>query len=717
MAARDKQKSQKPAPATIHGVQIATPVHRTPQVYDASLFINRELSWVEFNRRVLEEAYDTRHPLLERVKFLSIFSSNLDEFFMIRVAGLKQQVAAGVSELPPDGISPAEQLEILYRELLPMLNEQRRCLHDVLLPILNQQNIHIMNYCDLNPDQQAEMREYFKHEVYPVLTPLAVDPGHPFPHISNLSLNLAVVLHDPQHIERFARIKVPSGTFPRLVPVSCDTEGQSGHKPFCFVWLEQVIAANMAILFPGMEVVESCPFRVIRNADVTIEEDEASDLLQTVAEGLRQRQFGFVVQLMLQEKVSQRITHVLMEQLQLTPSDVYEVEGPLGLSDLSELTRIDRPDLKDPPIIPHVPAVLASGEDIFKILRQQDVLLHHPYDSFVPVIDFINAAANDPQVLAIKQTLYRVGANSPIVQALMNARNKGKQVAVLVELKARFDEENNIEWARALEGAGVHVVYGLIGLKTHCKIALIVRREPDGIHRYIHLGTGNYNAVTARIYTDLSLMTSNPDIGEDATELFNFLTGYSTQRNYKKLLVAPINLRERLRAMINREATFGKDGHLIMKMNSLVDPQMIEALYAASQAGVKIDLLVRGICCLRPGVKKISETIRVTSIVGRFLEHSRIYYFRNGGSEELYLGSADLMQRNLDRRVEVLYPVEDPFLLKQVRDDILYAEMRDTANARELLPDGTWSRVHPTDDKSPFNSQLWHLTHNIVNQR
>jgi len=695
-------------------VDILQHADRPTPTIDRSAYINRELSWLAFNQRVLEEALDARHPLLERVKFLSIFATNLDEFFMIRVAGIKQQVAAGVTLSTPDGLTPAEQLIAIRRVVLADKEAARRCWLGDLKPRLHEQGIHLLNYADLNAEQRAWCKAYFEREVFPVLTPLAFDPSHPFPHISNLSINLAVVINDVEEGELFARVKVPA-VLPRLIPLDggrcAESQPIAPERRHCFVWLEQVIAAHVDALFPGMQVVETYAFRITRNADMEIAEEEAADLLRTIEQGVRARRFGAVVRLTVEHDMPQRIRELLLANLKLTSDDLYEVREPLGLADLVVLTRLDRPDLKDPPFYPHAPAVLRhcrSSAELFAAIRAQDILLHHPFDSFQPLIELIEAAAEDEDVLAIKQTLYRVGLNSPIVKALMHAREQDKQVTVLVELKARFDEENNITWARALERAGVHVVYGLVGLKTHAKIALIVRRESDGLRRYVHLGTGNYNATTARIYTDLGLLTCNPEIGADATDLFNFLTGYSRQRYYRTLLVAPVNLRERLAALIEREiahAEAGRGGRLIFKLNEVVDPAMIELLYRASQAGVQIDLIARGICCLCPGVIGQSENITVRSIVGRFLEHSRIYYFANGGQDEVYLGSGDLMQRNLDRRIETLFPLKDEALIAHIRDQVLAVYLRDTVRARLLQPDGSYVRARPEDDDAPIDSQ------------
>jgi polyphosphate kinase len=681
---------------------------------DPHLYINRELSMLEFQRRVLDEARDESNPLLERVKFLSIIGSNLDEFFMVRVAGLKKQVDAGVLDLPPDGMTPAEQLAAVRKNAYQLMTQARECLRDDILPGLNKTGIHILDYPQLNDRQRETVIEYFDEVVFPVLTPLAFDPGHPFPHISNLSLNLAVLIRDQDGNEHFARIKVPN-TLPRLVPIkrSSGSVKKDGTVPYhhYFVWLEQVIAANMDKLFPGMKIVDAHPFRVTRDADLEIQELEAADLLETMEQSVRQRRFGQVVRVTVNEAMPSHIREILIENLELDRNDIYTVDGILGLSGLMALYSIDRYDLREIPFKPMIPVALQEeGPDgnIFSVIRRGDILLHHPYDSFTPVVDFLQAAARDPDVLAIKQTLYRIGKNPPVVDALLEAVESDTQVAVLVELKARFDEESNIVWAKKLEGAGVHVIYGLLGLKTHSKVALVVRREGEGIRRYLHLATGNYNAITAQLYEDLGMFTCDEDIGADVTDLFNYLTGYSAKQDYRKLLVAPINLRSRMEALIRREIEHqskGQKGHLIFKVNSLVDQPMIRLLYQASQAGVKIDLLVRGICCLRPGIDGISENIRVTSIVGRFLEHSRIYYFRNAGQEEIYLGSADLMPRNIDRRVEVLFPVQEQRLIRFLRDEILETYLNDNVKSRRMNSDGTYKRTKPTVKETPINSQ------------
>jgi len=683
---------------------------------DPKLFINRELSMLEFQRRVLEEALDENNPLLERVKFLAILGSNLDEFFMVRVAGLKKQVDAGVVDTPPDGMTPAEQLAAIRKVALQLMVQARECLSKDLLPLLNKAGIHILNYSELNSHQQESVKSYFQEVVFPVLTPLAFDPGHPFPHISNLSLNLAILIRDENKQEHFARVKVPN-TLSRYVPIkrSSGSVRKDGTVPYhhYFVYLEQVIAANLDALFPGMEVLEAHPFRVTRDADMEIQELEASDLLESMEQSVRQRRFGSVVRVTINGAMPAHVRDILVENLELDRNDIYTLAGPLGLSSLMHLYGIDRYDLKELPFKPSIPLSFQNEPrdgNLFAAIRQEDIIIHHPYDSFTPVVDFLKLAAHDPDVLAIKQTLYRVGKNPPVVDALLAAVENGKQVAVLVELKARFDEESNIGWAKMLERAGVHVVYGLLGLKTHSKIALVVRKEGEGIRRYIHLATGNYNAVTAQLYEDLGMFTCDEAIGEDATDLLNYLTGYSNKKIYQKLLIAPINLRERLVELIHREIERkrkGEDAHLIFKMNSLVDMPMIQELYRASQAGVQVDLIIRGVCCLRPDVKDVSENIRVISIVGRFLEHSRIFYFRNGGKEEIYLGSADLMPRNINRRVEVLFPVEDPHIIRYLHDEVLTIYLNDNVKARRMLANGSYERLKPGRDEPPVNSQLW----------
>jgi polyphosphate kinase len=673
-------------------------------------YINREMSWIEFNRRVFEEAMDVRHPLLERVKFVAIFETNLDEFNMIRVAGLKDQIISFTSPRSPDGRNASQQLQMVREGLAPLIQEVRYYWRNELLPLLAEQHIHILDYEQLDEDQRAAMREYFEHEVYPVLTPLAFDSVHPFPHISNLSLNLAVVITDNSRQDLFARVKIPP-SLPRLVPVKVASDEPNA---VAFVWMEQLIAANLNLLFPGFDVWEAYPFRVLRDADIELQDDEASDLLEYIEQEVRDRRFGVVVDLAINPSMPTRVRDILLDGLEITMQDVTIIDGSLGMGDVMELHALPRSDLKDLPFTPRMPAFMRQGEDIFTFLKDHDLLLHHPFDSFSTVVDFIQAAAKDPRVLAIKQTLYRVGSKAPVVHALMEAVENGEQVAVVVELKARFDEENNIVWAKELERKGVHVVYGVVGLKTHAKVALVIRKDEQGLKRYIHLGTGNYNATTARIYEDLCLITSRLDLGADATELFNSLTGYSRRSSFRKLLVAPTGLREGINERIEREIRLHKEhgnGRIIFKMNALIDPAIIQKLYRASQVGVSIDLIIRGMCSLRPGVAGLSENIRVRSLIGRFLEHSRLYYFGNNGHEEIYLGSADMMQRNLNMRVEVLFPLESPSLRAAIYERMLKPVLADTVNAHELLSDGTYRRIKPEVGEKPFNSHAWFIAH------
>lgn len=701
---------------TVHQINL-----RDPQYY-----LNRELSWLEFDSRVLHEACDPRTPLLERLRFLAIFSSNLDEFFMVRVAALKQQVEAKVSQLTFDGRTPQQQLDDISFVLRPLVAQQHQHFEQVLRPLLANHGIHILNYIQLNEKQQKYLDNYFNDQLFPVLTPLAVDPSHPFPYISNLSLNLAVVVKNPETEEElFARVKVPN-VLPRFLPLPSELGIHHNGQPanWTGIPLEQAIAHNLECLFPGMTIQEYHPFRITRDADLALEEDEADDLLLAIEQELRKRRVGGdPVRIEIQAQTPEAIRSRLLQDLELAESDVYEVDGLLGLRDLMYFMALPMPELKDPPRQSVVPPRLQrmrkpslnsnvqpieEGKDFFAVIRERDLLVHHPYESFsASVVRFITHAAHDPNVLAIKMSLYRTSGDSPIVNALIAAAENGKQVSVLVELKARFDEENNIYWARRLESVGVHVVYGLVGLKTHCKIIMVVRREQDDIRRYVHIGTGNYNHKTARFYTDLGLFSCREDLGADVTDVFNFLTGYSRQKSYRQLLVAPVNMRDRFDALIRREiehAQNGMTGRIVAKMNSLVDPQIIATLYEASRAGVQIDLIVRGVCCLRPGMKEISENIRVISIVGRFLEHSRIYYFYNKGQEEIYIGSADLMPRNLDRRVEVITPVQDSDIAKDLQE-ILGIMLADNRQVWELQPDGSYIQRRPCDDCPEASSQ------------
>ena len=693
---------------------------------DPQYYFSRELSWLDFNNRVLHEALDSRTPLLERLKFLAIFSSNLDEYFMVRVAGIKQQIEAQVSKRTPDGRNPKEQLRDISKRLRPMVTRQHEHFQQVLRSQMATHGIHILEYSDLNSEQKVFLQQYFEEQIFPVLTPLAVDPGHPFPYISNLSLNLAVVVKDADNgQEHFARVKVPK-VLPRFVPLPEHLLPKQNRKPSLWAGapLEQVIDNNLESLFPGMVVQEYYAFRITRNADLAVEEYEADDLLLAIEQELRKRRLGgSVVRMEIEASTSPSVRSTLMHELGLTENDVYDIDGLICLGDLITFLSLPQPDLKDPAWTPATPPALQylnasereevglewdEAEDFFSIIRRQDQFFHHPYFSFSATVQrFITQAAQDPDVLAIKMTLYRTSGDSPIVNALISAAENGKQVVVLVELKARFDEENNINWARKLERSGVHVVYGLVGLKTHTKVVLVVRREGERIHRYVHVGTGNYNPKTARLYTDLGLLSCREELGADLTDLFNYLTGYSRQQAYRKLLVAPVNLRTRMKTLIQQEIRHSQDGgagRIIAKMNSLVDLDMITNLYQASQAGVQIDLIVRGICCLRPGLKGVSENIRVISIVGRYLEHSRIFYFGNGGNEQVFIGSADWMPRNLDRRVEAVTPVEDPRLVQELKK-ILEISLADNRQAWELQPEGTYRQRQPAEGEEEKSSQ------------
>jgi len=677
-------------------------------------FINRDLSWIEFNRRVLEEAYNPELPLLEKIKFVSIFASNLDEFYMIRVSGLKEQVDANILEPTIDGFTPAEQLQKIEKLLKPMRQQLNELWVNKVVPALRENNIFLLKFDEFNDEEQKKLKEYFEKEIFPVLTPLAFDPGRPFPYISNLSVSLAIFVRQPDGETHFARVKVPK-ILPRLFRVDeilnpGKQAGTNGTFQAKFIWLGDLIRANISSLFPGMEIVAANRFRITRDTDIELQEDEADDLLRVIEENIRQRRFGQVVRLEVSSKIPEFMLETLMENLNITRDDVHISEGPIGLSDVITLYDLPLHQLKDKPFYPVLPKVFETDEDIFSIIKQRDILLHHPYHSFKPVVDFIKQAAKDPEVLAIKQTLYRVGSDSPIVRELIEAALRGKQVAVLVELKARFDEQNNIFWARELEKVGAHVVYGLVGLKTHAKMTLVVRKEFDGVKRYVHMSTGNYNAATAKIYTDIGLFTCNSEICSDISDIFNYLTGYSKQKNYRKLIVAPINMREKILEMIDKEidnVQNGGEGKIIWKINSIVDPVTIAALYEASNAGVKIELIIRGICCLVPGMEGLSKNIKVRSIVGRFLEHSRVYYFYDNGREEIYLSSADIMQRNLDRRVEVTFPVEDQNLKNEIMSTLIKISLKDNVKSRELLPDCTYRFVVSSNGSKKVNSQEW----------
>jgi polyphosphate kinase len=683
-------------------------------------FFNRDLSWVEFNRRVLDEALNPDLPLLEKVKFVSIFSTNLDEFYMIRISGLKEQIAANILEPTIDGLTPTEQVRKIEKTLKPMIKNLNDLWTNEIVPQLKKRSVHLLRFGEFSESDRVKLREYFVKEIYPILTPLAFDPGRPFPYISNLSLNLAILVKKPNGENHFARVKVPN-IIPRLLQVDSILKpgkktGTNGKFQAKFIWLGDLIRENLDILFPGMEVVEAHRFRITRDTDIELQEDEADDLLRVIEENIRQRRFGSVVRMEVASRMPEFMLETLMENLRITREDVHVLDGPIGLGDVMTLYKLPFHQLKEKPFYPATPKVFEDEEDIFSTIKQRDILLHHPYHSFTPVIEFIKQAARDPDVMAIKQTLYRVGADSPIIKYLIEAAERGKQVAVLVELKARFDEENNIFWARELEKVGVHVVYGLLGLKTHAKMTLVVRKEFEGVKRYVHMATGNYNAVTAKLYTDLGFFTCNEDICADVSDIFNYLTGYSKQKDYRKLIVAPVNMRNQMIEKINREienVNAGGEGKIIWKLNSLVDPTIISALYEASNSDVKIDLIVRGICCLVPGIKELSENIKVTSIVGRFLEHSRLFYFYNNGKEEYYLSSADMMQRNLDRRVEISFPIEDKKLQNELMRTLIKVYLKDNTKASVLNHEMNYEKVKLEDGVKKFNSQEWLMKHSI----
>jgi polyphosphate kinase len=692
---------------------------------DPQYYLSRELTWLEFNSRVLHEAMDERTPLLERLKFMGIFSSNLDEFFMVRIAAIAQQIEAKVSQLTPDGRTPTEQLAVASARVQQLVTQQHHHFETVLRPAMIQQGIYLLDYFDLNQEQCSYLQSYFEEQIFPVLTPLAVDPGHPFPYISNLSLNLAVAIKHPDTGEElFARVKVPQ-VLPRFISLPTElqvvdrTHPLQANRDRAQIWtgipLEQLIAHNLESLFPGMNIQDCFTFRVTRNADISVAEDEADDLLQAIEHGLRKRRKGgSTVRIEVDSVMPSQIRRMLQEELEVTEQNIYEVNGMLGLGDLMSFLALPIPELKDPPwnaIVPTALRRLKTNDDssnFFNLIAQKDLLFHHPYQSFPDTVErFITCAANDPKVLAIKMTLYRTTGDSHILKSLIKAAENGKQVSVLIELKARFDEQNNINLARKLEQAGVHVVYGLVGLKTHTKVVLVVRREDEKIRRYVHIGTGNYNAKTSKIYTDVGLFSCRPELGADLTDLFNYLTGYSQQKSYRKLLVSPVNTRESFDRLIDREIEHvrsGKTGRIVVKMNALVDPKTIEHLYRASQAGVSIDLIIRGMCCLRPGIPDVSENIRVISIIGRFLEHSRIYYFQNGGDAKVFIGSADWMKRNLDRRVEVITPIEDPEISSDLQE-ILGIMLSDNRQAWDMQADGRYKQRRPLPGMAEQSTQ------------
>jgi polyphosphate kinase len=684
-------------------------------------YLNRELSRLKFHRRVLMEAMDPANPLLERIRYLGIVGSILDEFFMVRVGGLAMGLDAKHDAFYFENMPPEQQLREIHKESRKILRDAQDCFLEMLKPQLSEQGIEFYPYEDLNKAQKSRVDAYYKEIIFPILTPLAFDPGHPFPYISNLSVNLAIRVEDKKGTCHFARLKVP-GSLPYFLPVHKAAYDDSLRvkrvKKHEFVPITEVIIANLADLFPGMKVIDAHPFHVVRNAEIELQGLEVMDLLEMMEESVRRRRFGAVIQLLVSTEMPDDVLKILAGNLNLDPQFIYTFENPIVLRYLNQIAGLDRPDLKHETFSPKYPPELKDDHDstpehFFKAIRRKDILLHHPYDSFDPVVDFLHNASIDPNVLAIKQTLYRVGRNSPVVKALLQARRDyGKQVAVLVELKARFDEESNIEWAKMLEQQGVHVTYGLLGLKTHSKIALVVRKEGDRIRRYVHMATGNYNHVTAQLYEDIGMFTSNDDVGTDATDLFNYLTGYSEKEDYRKLMVAPVQLRDKFQDLIEQEMEHQKkhgDGRIILKMNGLVDGGIIKSLYKASQAGVPIDLIVRGMCCLRPGVKGLSENIRVISVLGRFLEHSRIYYFHNHGDEIIYLGSADMMPRNLNQRVEVLFPVEDKDMIRNLRDDVLDIYLQDNIKAWRMQPDGSYERMQAPKDGALIDVQRWFL--------
>ena len=694
------------------------------KVLAPDLYINRELSWIAFNERVLVQALDERTPLLEQAKFSAIFSNNLDEFFMVRVASLKAQVEAGIEKLSEDGRTPIEQLHAIREHLTPLLHKQQEHYRSRLKSQLLDHGAHLLDYEQLNERQRLWVDNYFQTAIFPVLTPLAVDPAHPFPFVSNLSLNVAALIHDPQSGQRqLARVKVPQKILPRFVTIPTDLAGGDCEPIHTAVPLEQVVAFNLGLLFPGMSIEGHYFFRVTRDADLELRDLEADDLMIAIEQGLRKRRMGGeVVRLEVADEMPQDVVEMLMEGMSVEEEDLYRVDGPLGLDDLFGLMGIPLPQLKDDSHSGLTPAILGRAqrsmledgslkeeefESIFSVVRRRDVLLHHPYDLFsTSVEEFINQAADDPLVMGIKMTLYRTSKDSPIIAALIRAAENGKQVMALVELKARFDEDNNIQWAKHLESSGVHVVYGVLGLKTHTKIVLVVRKEKERLRSYVHIGTGNYNSKTSRLYTDLGLLSARPELGQDLVELFNYLTGFSKQQGFRKLLVAPVSLRKGMENLIRREiehAQQGRGGHIRAKMNSLVDPGIIALLYEASQAGVTIELIIRGMCCLYPGRKGLSESIRVVSIIGRFLEHSRIFWFGNGGNPEVYIGSADWMPRNLDRRVEAVTPVEEPTLREQL-ERLLQVYLDDNRGAFDMQSTGDFTQRHP--DGTERNSQL-----------
>jgi polyphosphate kinase len=685
---------------------------------DPSLFINRELSWIKLNERVLEEVYEREHPLLERIKFLAICGSGLDEFFMVRVSGLKRQALKGALKTPPDGMTPNEQLAEIRIEVEKLLKRYSKCWNEEIILDLFTAGIMIKKVEDLDKDQYNYVSDYFDNNIFPTLTPLAMDFAHPFPFISNICLNLAVIVMDSEDGEKYARIKIPTDLFPRLVEIpdkgtKPDNETKV-KKEINLVFIEDIIASEINKLFPGLTVVATCPFRMTRNAEIKITDDLASDLLTAMELGIESRRTGLPVRLEIDGSMPDKLKKLFIHNFMLTDDLVYKVDMPLSIVDFWQFLGIDRPDLKDVPFLPYTPPAFKEGQDIFSAIEKRDWVFYHPYDSFNTIVNPLKQAADDPDVLAIKTTMYRVGKKSPIISALLHARKMGKAVTVLVELKAKFDEEKNISWAKVLEDAGVHVIYGLKDLKVHAKILLIVRKRGEKIIHYSLVSAGNFNAVTSTTYADIVYLTSNPGVGAELTEVFNLLTGYSKKNDYKHLVVAPATLRREIVDRINREIDAHKqagNGYIAIKLNGLVDEGIIQALYRASMAGVIINLNVRGLCSLRPGIKGISENIKVTSILGRFLEHSRVYYFRNGGADEVLIGSADMMPRNLNKRVEVLIIIPDPKLKEIIIEYMLNIHLKDNVKARRLLSDGTYERIIPGPDDERMDSQKWLIEH------
>jgi len=700
------------------------------------LYLNRELAWIDFNQRVLAQALDQRTPLLEQAKFSAIFSNNLDEFFMVRVASLKSQVEEGIEKPSVDGLLPLQQLQAIQAKLRPLLAQQQDHYRKTLQPQLARHGVQVLDYPNLSKAQRKWVNKHFRNSIFPVLTPLAVDPAHPFPFISNLSLNIAALIRDPETgVQQFARVKVPQKNLPRFLKLPSELSDNEAGVVYSAIPLEQVVAFNLELLFPGMTIEGHYFFRVTRDADLELRELEADDLMSALQEGLRKRRMGGeVVRLEVADEMPKDVVELLMEGMAVVAEDLYRIKGPLGLDDLFSLTGLPLPQFKDEPQLARVAAPLARAqksrladgslaeeefESVFDVLKRGDVLLHHPYDLFTSSVEeFIRQAADDPEVLAIKMTLYRVSKDSPVIRALIRAAEQGKQVMALVELKARFDEENNILWARHLENTGVHVVYGVIGLKTHTKITLVLRREKDELRSYVHIGTGNYNSKTSRLYTDLGLLSARRELGQDLVELFNYLTGFSKQQSFRKLLVAPVTLRAGMEALIQREiehAQAGRGGHIVAKMNSLVDPRLIGLLYDASRAGVKIELIVRGVCSLRPGLAGHSESISVVSVIGRFLEHSRVFWFGNGGAAEVFIGSADWMSRNLDRRVEAVTPVEDPQLRERL-EQLMRTYLNDNRDAWDMDSDGQFQQRRPEGKELQSQLELMHSWRSVQGQ-